>query len=568
MEYRKLISIEVRGDHIYSDKVSIGAVGTQNVTALDLFFDEQWEGLNPIVFWFNAMDHETQVAETILTSENKIEEGHYRVTIPHEVFEYKGNAAFVVEGTTVIDEAVVSLPTEYGYLIVRGSSNEVMDIPSEDDPLSILQQVQNLENLANDHAESARESASNAEESANDASNAVLQVYAEVDAAEGFAESARESAAQARGYAQTAQSYTVDAFNQAESANASASRALTLAAQAEASAEAAETQAQAAARSENNAAAYASQAQTYKSAAEMAQARVEASESAAQSYAAQAQESATAAAGSESAATEAAIQAALSKTAAQSSAALAQGYAEAAAQDFDTLSDELEAHTSDTDVHITPEERARWNAGGGGGGGTNDYNALSNKPSIGGVTLSGNKTLADLGFSTADCEKLSNKVTEIVRKTASDTNYPSEKAVSDALTSLSTNLNNSILGFYNTLSEAIARSEEVANKVTAIDGAAATDTHYPSEKAVADALTALSSSLSSSFGSQISGLSQSIFPILEFKEDSLNKSNSISGAGTSTNYPTTKAVVDYVSSQIGTLTASFESALDAIIGGE
>ena len=39
---------------------------------------------------------------------------------------------------------------------------------------------------------------------------------------------------------------------------------------------------------------------------------------------------------------------------------------------------------------------------GGGGGGTSNYNELSNKPSIGGVTLSGNKTLHDLGAATED----------------------------------------------------------------------------------------------------------------------------------------------------------------------
>lgn len=32
-----------------------------------------------------------------------------------------------------------------------------------------------------------------------------------------------------------------------------------------------------------------------------------------------------------------------------------------------------------------------------GGGGTSDYNDLTNKPSIGGVTLSGNKSLSDIG---------------------------------------------------------------------------------------------------------------------------------------------------------------------------
>ena len=40
-----------------------------------------------------------------------------------------------------------------------------------------------------------------------------------------------------------------------------------------------------------------------------------------------------------------------------------------------------------------------WGAGGGGGG-TTDYNDLSNKPSINGVSLTGNKTTGDLGIST------------------------------------------------------------------------------------------------------------------------------------------------------------------------
>ena len=39
--------------------------------------------------------------------------------------------------------------------------------------------------------------------------------------------------------------------------------------------------------------------------------------------------------------------------------------------------------------------------GGAGGSGTSNYNNLSNKPSINGVTLSGNKTTADLNILTA-----------------------------------------------------------------------------------------------------------------------------------------------------------------------
>lgn len=45
----------------------------------------------------------------------------------------------------------------------------------------------------------------------------------------------------------------------------------------------------------------------------------------------------------------------------------------------------------------------------GGGGGTSDYSQLSNKPSINGVTLDGNKTSADLGINAGDNTFVLNK---------------------------------------------------------------------------------------------------------------------------------------------------------------
>lgn len=39
---------------------------------------------------------------------------------------------------------------------------------------------------------------------------------------------------------------------------------------------------------------------------------------------------------------------------------------------------------------------------GGGGGGTSDYTNLTNKPKINGVTLTGNKSLSDIGAADAD----------------------------------------------------------------------------------------------------------------------------------------------------------------------
>ena len=50
-------------------------------------------------------------------------------------------------------------------------------------------------------------------------------------------------------------------------------------------------------------------------------------------------------------------------------------------------------------------------SGNGNGSGTTNYNALSNKPQINGVTLSGNKTAADLNIDTYDDTKLSARVT-------------------------------------------------------------------------------------------------------------------------------------------------------------
>lgn len=49
--------------------------------------------------------------------------------------------------------------------------------------------------------------------------------------------------------------------------------------------------------------------------------------------------------------------------------------------------------------------------GGGGGGGTTDYTDLDNKPKINNVTLTGNKTAADLGLFSGDYTDLTNKPT-------------------------------------------------------------------------------------------------------------------------------------------------------------
>ena len=71
--------------------------------------------------------------------------------------------------------------------------------------------------------------------------------------------------------------------------------------------------------------------------------------------------------------------------------------------------------------------------GGSGGSGTTNYNALLNKPSINGVELKGNKTLADLGITNyddtqikTDISEVNNKIEEL--KSAKNLEYNGENA--------------------------------------------------------------------------------------------------------------------------------------------
>lgn len=78
---------------------------------------------------------------------------------------------------------------------------------------------------------------------------------------------------------------------------------------------------------------------------------------------------------------------------------------------------------------------------GGGGGGTTDYSALSNKPSINNVTLSGNKTAADLGLGTYSkpsggipASDIASGVIPVIDATLSNTGEAADaKATGDAL---------------------------------------------------------------------------------------------------------------------------------------
>ena len=68
---------------------------------------------------------------------------------------------------------------------------------------------------------------------------------------------------------------------------------------------------------------------------------------------------------------------------------------------------------------------------GGGGGGTTNYNALENKPQINDVTLSGNKSLSDLGIASASAVSTLSGTVGSIAETVGDNNSGLVKSVND-----------------------------------------------------------------------------------------------------------------------------------------
>lgn len=105
-------------------------------------------------------------------------------------------------------------------------------------------------------------------------------------------------------------------------------------------------------------------------------------------------------------------------------------------------------------ANITIENNVISASGSGGGGGTSDYTALTNKPKINNITLSGNKSLSDLGITNFDgnYNSLTNKPT-IPSKTSdltNDSNFVTnsyhDSAKQDVISDLSTIRSGASLG--------------------------------------------------------------------------------------------------------------------------
>lgn len=186
---------------------------------------------------------------------------------------------------------------------------------------------------------------------------------------------------------------------------------------------------------------------------------------------------------------------------------------------------------------------------GGGGEGTTDYTQLENKPSINGVTLTGNKTTADLNLSTdlsnyytkpqADA-KITEKVAEIVADAPED--FDTLKEMSDWIDSHEDSaaaMNSAIQ----------ANTTAIAGKVDKVTGKGlSTEDYTPAEKA------------------KLAGLSNYDDTALQTAVS--NKVDKVSGKGLSTEDYTTaeKTKLAGLSNYDDTALTSRVSALETTVG--
>ena len=133
---------------------------------------------------------------------------------------------------------------------------------------------------------------------------------------------------------------------------------------------------------------------------------------------------------------------------------------------------------------------------GGGSGGTSDYTELSNKPQIGGTTLIGNKTLAELGIAAAS--DLADKVDKVTGKGLSTNDYTNEdKTIVDGVTAALNDKVDKVSGKglstndYTNEEKAIVAgvTDALADKVDKVSGKGLSTNDYTNEdKTAVDAL--------------------------------------------------------------------------------
>lgn len=115
----------------------------------------------------------------------------------------------------------------------------------------------------------------------------------------------------------------------------------------------------------------------------------------------------------------------------------------------------------------------------GGSGGTSDYTDLTNKPSINNVTLSGNKSLSDLGIQPSGNYVTPNDLSSVATS-GSYNDLSNKPTIPTVPTNVSAFTND--VG-YLTQHQDISGKENTSNKVTSITSSS-TNTEYPSALAV------------------------------------------------------------------------------------
>lgn len=311
--------------------------------------------------------------------------------------------ALACEGMARADVSIIDgetiLSTLTFFIMVEKAATSSEQIQSSNEFLYIVQVAGEVEGYT-ERAEAAAESAAEVAKSVASISEEVEEAKA---ALEGTAANARAAAASEQNAINAADTATAKAAEAAASAAAAKtsetnaasveSTVVTKAEEATASAAAALESKESAAASEAKASAAATIAETSATAAASSAATAETSASAASGHASTAGASATAAANSAAAAESAKTAAEEAKAAAEQARDEAQ---DIVGGDFATKA-ALSAHTDNTTVHITAEERTAWN---GKSDFSGDYNDLTNKPAIPTVPTNVSAFTNDAGYLT------------------------------------------------------------------------------------------------------------------------------------------------------------------------
>ena len=169
----------------------------------------------------------------------------------------------------------------------------------------------------------------------------------------------------------------------------------------------------------------------------------------------------------------------------------------------------------------------------------------------------------------ASKENSANKTT-MISASSTDTQYPSAKATYDFVTESQSDVDTQISvlqsGLNTTNSSVTAVQTELAtkeaatNKTTTLD-ASSTDTQYPSAKATYDLVNTVQTSLSTT-NSSVSAIQTE----LTAKEVAANKTTTLDGSSTDTQYPSAKATYDLFNSYAGGVNALLESVINGGTG--